>query len=238
MRQLSRKHPTLYWYLALLDTDWITKTLGSGSSAPPTIPTIEEDRTTITRLLEANRTSVATRRLSISTPAVFRARVRDSQWLDGRRQDYASESQATADLETVKSFIASSEKVIDQPGRPIKVKMSSLASAAGLPRNTVATLVRRHPHLRAFCTESDEDYAKRCAAWAVAELVRTKTLMSASDLVRFAGLRTGKGNADLVREELTKAGLPVLRAGRGQAPVPSGFRLVRPLLSSRGRQLP
>jgi hypothetical protein len=228
----------LYWYLAVLDTDWLTKTLGSRSSAPPTIPTVEEDRATIAKLLRANRTSVATKRLNISTPAVFRARVRDSQWLDGRRRDYASQSQATADLEAVKSFIAYSEKVIHQPGRPIRVKMSSLASAAGLPRNTVATLVRRHPQLRAICAESDEDYAKRCAVWAVAELVRTKTLMSASDLVRFAGLQTGKGNADLVRSELTKAGLPVLRAGRGQAPVPSGFRLVRPLLSSSGKQLP
>lgn len=238
MRELSRKHPTLYWYLAVLDTDWLTKTLGSASAAPPTIPTVEEDRATIARLLRANRTSVAAKRLNISTPAVFRARVRDSQWLDGRRRDYANQSQATADTKILKTFTASSEKVIRQPGRPRRVTMSSLASAAGLTRDTVANLVRRHPQLRGFCTESDEDYAKRCATWAVAELVRTKALMSASDLVRFAGLKTGKGNADLVRAELTKAGLPVLKAGRGQAPVPSGFRLVRPLLSSSGKQLP
>jgi hypothetical protein len=238
MRELSRKHPTLYWYLAILDTDWLTMTLGSGSSAPPTIPTVVKDRATITRLLRANRTSVATKRLNISTPAVFRARVRDSQWLDGQRRDYASQSQATADTKILKIFTASSEKVIRQPGRPRRVTMSSLASAAGLPRDTVANLVRRHPQLKDFCTESDEGYAKRCAAWAVSELVRTKTLMSASDLVRFAGLKTGKGNADLVRAELTKAGLPILRAGRGQAPAPSGFRLVRPLLSSSGKQLP
>lgn len=238
MRELSRKHPTLYWYLAVLDTDWLMMTLGTGSSDPPTIPTVEQDRATITRLLQVNRTSVATKRLNISTPAMFRARVRDSQWLDGRRRDYASQSQATAETKILKTFTASSEKVIRQPGRPRRVTMSSLASAAGLTRDTVANLVRRHPQLRAFCTESDEGYAKRCAAWAVSELVRTKTLMSASDLVQFAGLKSGKGNADLVRAEMTKAGLPVLRAGRGQAPVPSGFKLVRPLLSSRGKQLP
>lgn len=233
MRELCRKHPTLYWYLAILDADWLTKSLGSGSCAPPNFPTVEEDRTRITRLLEANRRSVAGNGLNISTRAVFRARVRDSQWLAGQRQDYASQSQAAADSKLLKFFIAASTKVTGKPGRPKRVTMSSLASAAGLPRHKVANLVRRFPQLRVVCVEPNEDYTKRCVVWAVTELVRTKTLMAATDLVRFAGLQKGKGNADLVRAELTKAGLPILTAGRGQAPVPPGFSLGRPSLFSR-----
>jgi hypothetical protein len=166
--------------------------------------------------------------------------VRDADWLEQQRNLYAKESEQISDRKIIELFKASYERIVGRPGRPMRVKMSSLASAAGLTRIRIVTLVRSHPQLKAFCSESDDRFVKRRVVWAVSELVRSRTLMSASDLLGFAGLRPCKENADLVRAELQRVGLPILKAGgsRARAFAPLDIAIVRPRFSSSGKQVP
>jgi len=99
-----RKFKSLYWYLMLNDRDWFDENIPTYPAfSTKTIPSIEEDRERIVEAIRNSPNSRVSKWSNLAQQEFFRATLRDSDWLEDRKNETYEEHKRDRTIQYEKS---------------------------------------------------------------------------------------------------------------------------------------
>lgn len=226
-KALVRSKKRLYWFLRLVDEQWLRETFVD--SSPARIPDLASDRRTVRKKWREmrGRPEIPLVALTESTAAV-RAEIRDVEWHQrffskvasyrGTRGPSSLDSTAKRVVTTRKALFqadktrimlleASVRKIIECPGKPQWVSATLLAALAGISYGTALRLLRTYPALKEAVRAANKTYRLRTVTWAMGELRERGDPLNAFRILKLTKIEGSKENRALIHMLLRSFGL-------------------------------
>lgn len=199
----SRRH---YWYLMLNDQAWLWENFPR--SLRVEFPSVAEDRLTIIELLSSTENPLGGIRLKARTsPAGYRATIRDKKWLDeqnlqARRTDVAVNAGIADSFlkERAAALHNALGKLLSSEERPVRIFASTLAPFVGLSPQQAADTVKRVKVLAHAIEEANADKLRRQLLWGGKQMKLSGARLSKKQLGRVAGVPTAHVSDEIFAE--------------------------------------
>lgn len=153
---LYRRHKTLFWYLVLFDCEWFDANFPPGGrGAPKNLPSIESDRTDILLAISKASRLRVTIWTNLAQQACFRASLRDTEWLEGRKKETtraAKEKKLAQRQEYLEACVAEVKRTMERiravKGIHVSISPLELAPYSKLNQSQLRHLFADNPEMR------------------------------------------------------------------------------------------
>ncbi|MHB1300029.1 MAG: TniQ family protein [Burkholderiales bacterium] len=178
---LANKNNRLYQFIRMNDIDWFRKMLPTktirrdGSSAEPgRVSTVEGDRVLLLKLLGDNP-ELNARELSKSgnNRLYKRLLLRDKEWLNQTLNGHHQTPSVIIDNDAMRAekVPQAIQKILDLPGRPVKVTIKEIMKVMGEPRDALVGVNSINTKELVYKRiETSEAYFSRLYDWAIAAI--------------------------------------------------------------------
>jgi hypothetical protein len=215
-----QKHPNrklhsfggLYWYLRIYDTAWLASRFDLKKLFD--IPSVFDDRKKLSKMLDI----VWSLKASLSSPAYFRARCRDSVWLAGlvaerkliRQEFYMARSKPDSSRvvfnEVMKARIPMMEEALRRAlrdeKRPTHIYANTLGALVGLSHGQALWVIKVHPPLKEAINEANAGKYRRQLIWSLRQLQAEGSSINLTKLLANAGLPSTRSMSQLGKDVL------------------------------------
>lgn len=188
----------LHWFLKINDYEWLVKLLPH--AARTKLPTIEQDREVILKLLESDAPSIETLyRKSLGRGPGIRARIRDKKWIDLqlKRLQIEKAKQVEQKRNTIRQeqkyhLLESLRRYVKNEKRPERITRPQLAHASGMTHAQVDSLLTEFPEIEEEVMRINNDKQNRMLLWAINTLKAEGKSLVLSEIYRTAKLPAKK----------------------------------------------
>lgn len=188
----------LHWFLKINDYEWLVKIFPR--AARTKLPTIEQDRETILKLLESGATSIEILyRKSLGRGPGVRARIRDKKWVDLQLKRIQIEKARQVEQkrnairqEQKKHLLESLHRYVKNEKRPERITRPQLAHASGMTHAQVDYLLKEFPEIEEEILKINRDKQNRMLIWAINTLKAEGKSLVLSEICRIAKLPSRK----------------------------------------------
>ncbi|TFW72545.1 hypothetical protein C3Y98_02760 [Methylotenera oryzisoli] len=196
----------LYWFLKINDYEWLIKLLPS--AAKTKLPTIEQDRNIILKLMESDAPSIETLyRKSLGRCPGIRARIRDKSWVDQqlkmiqiKKARQVDQKRNAIRQEQKNHLLESLHRYVKNEKRPKRITRPQLAHASGMTHSQVDYLLIEFPEIEKEILKINNDKQNRTLIWAINTLKAEGKSLGLSEIYRVAKLPATKDvQKDLAR---------------------------------------
>lgn len=188
----------LHWFLKINDYEWLVKVLPR--SAWTKMPTVEQDRETILKLLEIETPNIEKLyQKALGRVPAIRARIRDKSWVDEQLKRFQLEKakQVEQKRNTIRQgqkshLLESLYRYVENEKRPERITRSQLTHASGMTHSQVDFLLIEFPEIEDEILKINNDKKNRMLRWAINTLKTQGRSLLKSDIYRIAKLPATK----------------------------------------------
>jgi hypothetical protein len=188
----------LHWFLKINDYEWLVKLLPN--AARTKLPTIEQDRENILKLLESDAPSIdKLYRKSLGRGPGVRARIRDKKWVDLQlkklqieKSKQVEQKRNTIRQEQKNHLLESLRRYVKNEKRPVRITRPQLAHASGMTHSQVDYLLTEFPEIELEVMKINDDKQNRLLLWAINTLKAEGKSLVLSEIYRTAKLPAKK----------------------------------------------